>query len=202
MVNIYIHISFTKSVKIQSSLQSSGKGGSGALRHVLCWEGHRLAEDCVLGTRQGSRSSTKEVQTRVGSCGGAAEAAEQQVWGEKTASTTHFSIQKSSAVFPWIFIFHYSDQVTAFVPPTLPQSMGHLECVTEMCNYPQMYYLNMDKKLDFPLETKACIVPGMLLPYCSEHIALPPIRTYFQSSKNTLLNEAFFNRYHRVQHVL
>lgn len=104
-------------------------------------------------------SSTKGVQKMVGSCKGSAEGAEQQVWGDKTEATLHFSSPESSAVFPWILIFHYSGQETVFVPPTLPQSREHLEYVTEMCHYPQLHYLKMDIKLDFPLDTKACIVP-------------------------------------------
>lgn len=102
-----------------------------------------------------SRSSTKEVQTVVGSCRGSAEAAEQQVRGGKTESTMHFSSQESLAGFPWILIFCYSGQAMVFVPPTLPRSREHLEYVTEMYNYPQVHYLKMDIKLDFPLETKA-----------------------------------------------
>jgi len=33
--------------------------------------------------------------------------------------------QESLAVFSWVLIFPYSDQATAFAPPTLPQSKEH-----------------------------------------------------------------------------
>lgn len=136
------------------------KKGGGALRQVLCREGHQFAEDCALGMRQGCACLVlKKFHQGADNGRGSAEAAEQQVWGHKTESTMHFSSQESSAVFAWILIFHCSGQATVFLPPTLPWSREHLESVTEMYNYPQLHYLKMDIKSEFPLETKACIVP-------------------------------------------
>lgn len=166
------------------------------LRTVCMEQGRAVSAWC-------SRSFTKEAQTMLGSCRGSAGAAEQQMWGEKIESIMHFSSQESSAVFPWILIFHYSGQVTVFVPPTLPRSREHLDYVTERCNYPQLHYLKMDIILNFPLETKACIVPwnaSSILQW-TQHCLRSELASKAQKTLS-MLSEAFFDRYYRLQHAL
>lgn len=155
------------------------------LRTVCMEQGRAVSARCS--------SSTKEVQTMVGSCRGSAGAAELQMWGENTESIMHFSSQDSSAVFPWILIFHYRGQVTVFVAPTLPRSREHLEYVTERCNYPQLHYLKVDIKINFPLETKACIVPwnaSSILQW-AQHCLRSELASKAQKTLS-MLNEAFF----------